>query len=187
MHQACNQLLDYIATHPHGSLKFIVSNMILAVHTDASYFSEPNSKSHATGHFFFTHHKNPNTTNAPIITLSTIIWHTIASASDAKLIALFYSCKQAIPLQITSEEMGCQQLHTILTTDNITAKGLTLTTMQPKALWQVQPPFVIELGTSWGGSAFYYGHIVNEYNTKAKIMTMDPALGEGLVGTPLKQ
>ena len=40
--QACDQLLDYVATHPHASLKFIASDMALAVHTDASYLSEPN-------------------------------------------------------------------------------------------------------------------------------------------------
>ena len=99
--QACNQLLDCVATHPQTSLKFIASDMTLAVHTDALYLSESNSKSPATGHFSLPHHNNPSTPNVPILTLSTIIWHILASASEAELTALFYGCKQAIPLWIT--------------------------------------------------------------------------------------
>ena len=30
--QVCNKLLDYVATHPHASLRFIANKMILAVH-----------------------------------------------------------------------------------------------------------------------------------------------------------
>ena len=104
--QACNHLLNYVATHPHAFLKFIASDMIFAVHANASYLSEPNSKSYATGHFFLTHHNNPNTPHASILTLSTIIQHVLASASQTKLTTLFYGCKQDIPLQITLEKMG---------------------------------------------------------------------------------
>eukprot|EP00977_Amphora_coffeiformis_P025495 scaffold20209_cov182-Amphora_coffeaeformis.AAC.5 len=53
-------------------------------------------------------------------------------------------------------------------------------------LWRVQPDLLIEFGTSGGGSAFYYSHIMQRYNPKAKILTMDPAAGN-LQGTPLKQ
>ena len=36
--------------------------------------------------------------NGGIITLSAIIKHAMASASEAELAALFYGCKQAVPL-----------------------------------------------------------------------------------------
>ena len=85
------------------------------------------------GHFFITHTNHPKTPNAPIFTLYTIVTHVLASASEAKLTALFYGCKQAIPLQNTLEEMRHQQPCTLITTDNITAKELTLSMMQPKA------------------------------------------------------
>ena len=81
--QACNQLLDYVVTHPHASLKFIASDMILAVDTDASYLSKPYSKSWASDYFFLTHHDNPNTHNAHALNLSTIIRHVLASANEA--------------------------------------------------------------------------------------------------------
>ena len=58
--------------------------MILAIHTDAWYLSEPNYKSQAAGHFFLTCHDDPNTPNGQILTLSTIIKHVLASASKAK-------------------------------------------------------------------------------------------------------
>jgi hypothetical protein len=58
----------------------------------------------------------------------------MSSASEAKLAALFYGCKQAVPIRTTLQEMGHPQLNpTPVTTDNATAHGLTLGTMTPKA------------------------------------------------------
>jgi hypothetical protein len=57
----------------------------------------------------------------------------MTSASETELAALFYSCKEAIPLQTTLEELGHAQLGpTPITTDNSTAVGLTMQTMIPK-------------------------------------------------------
>jgi cephalosporin hydroxylase len=53
-------------------------------------------------------------------------------------------------------------------------------------LWRVQPDLVIELGTSGGGSAFYYSHIMERYNPSARILTIDPAAGVH-DGIPLRQ
>ena len=47
-------LLDYVATHPDAILTYEKSDMVLAVHSDASYLSEPHAKSRAGGHFFLT-------------------------------------------------------------------------------------------------------------------------------------
>jgi hypothetical protein len=57
----------------------------------------------------------------------------MASASETELAALFYGCKEAIPLRNTLEEMGHPQPPTPVTTDNSTAIGLTMDTMTPKA------------------------------------------------------
>jgi cephalosporin hydroxylase len=53
-------------------------------------------------------------------------------------------------------------------------------------LWRVQPDLVIELGTSGGGSVFYYSHIMERYNPSARLLTIDPAAGPW-DGTPLQQ
>ena len=41
--QACQQLLDYVATHPHAAIGFLASNKILANHTNSYYLSKPNA------------------------------------------------------------------------------------------------------------------------------------------------
>ena len=54
-------------------------------------------------------------------------------ASEAELAALYYGCKQAAPIRVTLKEMGHPQpAPTPVTTDNITAQGLTMGTMTPK-------------------------------------------------------
>ena len=46
------QLMDYLATHLNATVRFHASNMILSIHSDASYFSKANAHSQARGHFF---------------------------------------------------------------------------------------------------------------------------------------
>jgi hypothetical protein len=76
----------------------------------------------------------PDFHNGAVLVLSAIIKHSMASASETELAALFYDCKEAIPLRTTLEEMGHPQPGpTPVTTDNTTAIGLTLNTMTPKA------------------------------------------------------
>jgi len=108
--------------------------MILAVHTDASYLSELGGKSRAAGHFYLINQNDEDFNNGAILTLSSIIKHVMSSASEAELATLYYGCKQAAPIRVTLEEMGHPQLApTPVTTDNITAQGLTMGTMTPKA------------------------------------------------------
>jgi hypothetical protein len=130
---ACHQLLDYVATHPNGTIRYCASNMILALDTDGSYLSEPGAKSRAAAYFYLTKKDNPEFHNGSVLVLSAIIKHIMASASETELAALFYGCKEAIPLRNTLEEMGHPQPPTPVTTDNSTAIGLTMDTMTPKA------------------------------------------------------
>eukprot|EP00804_Cyclotella_cryptica_P008100 CCRYP_004591-RA/>CCRYP_004591-RA protein AED:0.17 eAED:0.17 QI:0/0/0/1/0/0/4/0/815 len=48
------QLLDYIATQDDAVITYSASDMVLAVHSDASYLSEPKARSRAGGHFFLS-------------------------------------------------------------------------------------------------------------------------------------
>jgi hypothetical protein len=109
--------------------------MILAVHTDASYLSEPGGKSRASAHFYLTNFTDDEDfNNGTILTLSSIIKHVMSSASESELAALYYGCKLAVPIRTTLEEMGHpQHKRTMVTTNNITAQGLTMGTMTPKA------------------------------------------------------
>jgi hypothetical protein len=94
----CKQLLDYLATHPDATVQFHASNMILNVHSDASYLSKTNAHSWACGHFFMGW--KPDTTkpiklNGAFFTLCTILRFVITSAAEAELGTLFLNCKQA--------------------------------------------------------------------------------------------
>jgi hypothetical protein len=132
--EACQQLLDYVATHPNAGIRYKACDMILAVHTDASYLSKPGGKSRASAHFYLTNDGDEDFNNGAILNLASIIKHIMSSASEAELAALYYGCKLAFPLCTTLEEMGHPQTkRTMVTTDNITAQGLTMGTMTPKA------------------------------------------------------
>jgi hypothetical protein len=47
-----NQLLDYLATHPDATIRYHASDMILHIHSDASYLSVSNARSRLDGLLF---------------------------------------------------------------------------------------------------------------------------------------
>jgi hypothetical protein len=49
---ATNQMLDYLATHPYAAIRYHASDMILHIHSDASYLSVSNARSRLGGLFF---------------------------------------------------------------------------------------------------------------------------------------
>jgi hypothetical protein len=132
--EACNQLLDYIATHPNAGLWYHTCNMIIAVHMEAYYLSEAGGKSRTAEHFYLTNQNNKNFNNGAILTLSAIIKHIMSFASETDLSALSYGCKMAAPLCTALKELGHNQANpTPITTNNITVQGLTMGTMTAKA------------------------------------------------------
>eukprot|EP00957_Ditylum_brightwellii_P104132 7932537-Ditylum_brightwellii.AAC.1 len=50
--KAVIMILNYCATYPDAVLRYHKSDMILHVHSDASYLGEPEARSRAGGHFF---------------------------------------------------------------------------------------------------------------------------------------
>jgi hypothetical protein len=51
--KAVSHLIDYYSTHPEATIRYYASDMQLQIHSDASYLSEPKSKSRIGGYFFF--------------------------------------------------------------------------------------------------------------------------------------
>jgi hypothetical protein len=49
---ATNQMLDYLATHPYATIQYHASDMILHIHSDASYLSVSNARSRLGGLLF---------------------------------------------------------------------------------------------------------------------------------------
>jgi hypothetical protein len=46
------QVLNYLTTHPDAKNQFRASDMVLNIHSDALYLTEPNDRSRASGYFF---------------------------------------------------------------------------------------------------------------------------------------
>ena len=101
--------LDYSATHPEAILTYRASDMVLAVHSDASYLSEPKARSRAGGHFFLSDRSENPPNNGAVINVAQIIKNVMTSAADAEIGALYIKSRQAIPARYTVEEMGHKQ------------------------------------------------------------------------------
>ncbi len=95
---ACHQLLNYIAIHPNAGIQDKGCDMVLLVHTDASYLSKTGGKSRAAGHFYLSNCNDKDFNNGTILKLLKIIKHVMLSASKAKLAAFYYGYKLATPL-----------------------------------------------------------------------------------------
>jgi hypothetical protein len=50
----CKQFLNYAATHQDAIMTYRKSDMVLVANSDASYLSEPKTRSRAGGHFFMS-------------------------------------------------------------------------------------------------------------------------------------
>ena len=93
------QLLDSLATHPDATIRFQASDIVLNVHSDASYLSETKAHSRAYDHFFMgwsPKDGDPIKLNGAFFTLCTILRFVVASVAKAELGALFLNCKEGI-------------------------------------------------------------------------------------------
>ena len=100
------RFLDYVATHPDAILTFNASNMVLNVHSDASYLTEPKARSRAGGHFFMSDNSECPPNNGAFHNIAQIIKSVMSSAAEAEIGALFLNSRQAIPARTLLEEMG---------------------------------------------------------------------------------
>jgi len=128
------QFLDYMATMEEAILTFNASDMVLAIHSDASYLSEPNARSRAGGHMFMAGKENIPRNNGAVLNISQIIKSVMSSAAEAELGALFINAKTAVSMRQTLVELGHPQPLTPMQTDNSTANALLTNKIMPKAL-----------------------------------------------------
>jgi hypothetical protein len=122
--KAARQLLDYAATHPQATIRFTRSDMILHVHSDASYLSESAARSRAGGIAFMSTNDNHPPLNSAIHVHSSIMKNVVASAAEAEIGALFHNAQDACTLRQTLIELGHLQPPTPLQTDNQCADGI---------------------------------------------------------------
>jgi hypothetical protein len=132
------QFLDYAATHPDASVCYFPSEMILHIHSDASYLSEPGARSRAGGLFFLGN--NLLKSSAPISPVingaihinSQIMKNVLASAAEAEVAACFLNAQDACMLRTTLTDLGHQQPPTPIQTDNQCAQGILNDTVKQK-------------------------------------------------------
>jgi hypothetical protein len=90
------QLLDYLVTYPDATICFRASDMIMKVHSDASYLSEADARSRACSHFLMgwsPKDGDPIKLNSAFFTLCAILRFVITSAVEVELGTLFLNCK----------------------------------------------------------------------------------------------
>ena len=107
--QRVKQLLDYLATLPNAKVRFYASNMVLNVHSDASYLSEPGAKSRAAGVYFMgdiPQDGKPILLNGNIFAVCGMLKFVAALAAEAELGALFINDKETKILRLILQEMG---------------------------------------------------------------------------------
>ena len=126
------QLLDYLATQEDAVLSYHASDMVLAVHSDASYLSEPKARSRAGGHFFLSSDTTVPPNNGAVLNIAHIIKNVMSSATEAELAGLYIMAREAVYIRIILEELGHKQPPTPLQTDNAMADAVINGKIQPK-------------------------------------------------------
>jgi len=130
----CVQLLDYLASNSEAKVRYPASDMIMNIHSDASYLSEPSAQSRTCGHFFMgstPKNAKPIFINGAFYVNTTIIRQFIvASAAEAELSALFRNCQDGIIFRLTLSNLGHPQPKTPVHCDNATAVGIASNTVK---------------------------------------------------------
>ena len=103
-HDATVWLLNYAASHPNATICYNASDMVLHLHSDASYLSDPGARSRVGGHYFLSNNSTDPTKppltdsplNDPIHTISKILHNVMLSGSEAEIGATFHNGQEAV-------------------------------------------------------------------------------------------
>ena len=151
-------LLDYAASNPDIILIYESSDMILAVHSDASYLSEANARSRVGGHFFCSSDVSAPPNNGAVLNISKILKAVMSSAAEAELGALYINASEAVPMRQLLAEMGHKQPKTPIQTDNTTACGVVNNNIQPRRTKAMDMRFHwLRCRDSQGQFRYYWG------------------------------
>jgi hypothetical protein len=102
------KLLNYCNTRQETKIRYHASDMILYIHSDASYLSEREAKSRSGGVFYMGSSADTSNklTNGAILIISTVLKHVMSSAVEADIGAVFINAKEGAVLRTTLEELG---------------------------------------------------------------------------------
>ena len=123
------QCPGFVALQEEAVLTFNARNMILALHSDASYLSEPKAQSRAV---FSSNDTSIPPNNGAVLNIAHIIRLLVLSTTEAELAAIFIMARKAIYIPIILEEMEHKQPPTPVQTNNALAEAVTKGKVQPK-------------------------------------------------------
>jgi hypothetical protein len=129
-----DQLLDdFLAAHPDATIRYHASYMILHIHSDASYLSVSNTRSHLGG-FFVCGDKPPKeeTLNGSILNVTSVIKNMVASAAESEVGTCFQNAQSGAPLRVILTELGHTQPATPIRKGNSTSFGILNETIKQK-------------------------------------------------------
>jgi hypothetical protein len=130
--ETINQLLDYFASQEEGINSYKASKMILAIHSNAGYCNKKESRSQVGGHFFLTNNDEQPPNNGAILIIAIIIKAVMSSAAEAEAGALYLNAKEAVYIGQILTKIGHPQPKTSIQTNNLMAKGVINSKVQPK-------------------------------------------------------
>ena len=99
-------ILNCDDSNPNATIWYTASDMILYVHSDASYLSAPRARSRASGHYFLSD-RSPDPTkpprirrrlNGPIHTMSKIMSNVVGLSAKAEIGATYINGQEAVPI-----------------------------------------------------------------------------------------
>jgi hypothetical protein len=130
--QHSQQLLDYLTMQEPAVLTYRKSEMVLAVHSNASYLNEEEAQSRAGGHHFLSEDVPFPPNNSAIHNVAKIIKGVMSSAAEAELDAMYINARKAVKKRIILDAIGHKQPGTPIQADNSMAEGIVNKRVQPK-------------------------------------------------------
>jgi hypothetical protein len=123
--------LNYDASNQDTIITYHASDMVLAVHSDASYLSKPKARSLAGGHFFMSSNIVNPADNGTVLNIAQLIKTVMSLAAEAELGALYINACKTVPMRLLLAEMGHIQPPMPTQTNNSTALGVVNSNIQP--------------------------------------------------------
>jgi hypothetical protein len=145
MIEKLTQLLNYCAMNPNATFQYVVSDMVLHIHSDASYLLEPNTRSRIGRHFFLCSAmiRTDHIHIGPILTISTVYKNVMSSVIEAEVAGTFVNAKEGVNVRNILNSIGRPQPRTTLLTDKLTTFGIVSKKMKQ------QRSQSIDMGLYW--------------------------------------
>ena len=99
------KFVGYASTHPGGIIMYRKSDMILVIHSDASYLSEPKVRSRAGYYWFMLSNCPIAPDNGKVSNIAQLIKIVMTSAVEAEICALCINAQEVVPERMTLQEM----------------------------------------------------------------------------------